>query len=87
MKVDFWFAGGGGGEGCNMDELVCLSMVAQDRHGLEAIKALHKQLDDDADGNVDFSESDEVSPLKQRELLLTSFLRIPDRYYRGVCRY
>lgn len=44
-----------------MDELVCLSMVAQDRHGLEAIKTLHKQLDDDADGNVDFSESDEVT--------------------------
>lgn len=47
-------------EGCNMDEIVCLSLASQDRLGLDAIKSLHRQLDDDADGNVDFSESDEV---------------------------
>ncbi|EEB09960.1 conserved hypothetical protein [Pediculus humanus corporis] len=48
-----------GSEGCIGDELVCLSMTAQDRLALDAIKSLHRQLDDDADGNVDFSESDE----------------------------
>ncbi|XP_061717279.1 stromal interaction molecule homolog isoform X2 [Cydia pomonella] len=31
----------------------------QDRAGLEAITQLHKQLDDDANGNVDLSESDD----------------------------
>lgn len=36
-------------------------MAAQDRQGLEAIRSLHRQLDDDANGAVDLSESDEVS--------------------------
>ncbi|KAI8428763.1 hypothetical protein MSG28_007444, partial [Choristoneura fumiferana] len=31
----------------------------QDRAGLEAITQLHNQLDDDANGNVDLSESDD----------------------------
>ena len=31
-----------------------------DRLGFEAIKWLHSQLDDDANGNIDISESDEV---------------------------
>nr|CAD7268727.1 unnamed protein product [Timema shepardi] len=46
------------GENCH-DDIVCLSMASNDRIGLEAIKALHRQLDDDANGNVDLSESDE----------------------------
>lgn len=36
-------------------------MASHDRLGLEAIKTLHSQLDDDADGDVDLSESDDVS--------------------------
>lgn len=35
-------------------------MASQDRLALDAIKSLHRQLDDDADGIVDLSESDEV---------------------------
>ncbi|XP_053616229.1 stromal interaction molecule homolog isoform X3 [Plodia interpunctella] len=41
-------------EACQNDP-ACL----QDRAGLEAIAALHGQLDDDANGNVDLSESDD----------------------------
>ncbi|XP_072945540.1 stromal interaction molecule homolog isoform X2 [Epargyreus clarus] len=41
-------------EACN-NEPSCL----QDRAGLEAITQLHRQLDDDANGNVDLSESDD----------------------------
>lgn len=48
------------GDNCN-DDIACLLMASNDRHGLEAIKALHQQLDDDANGNVDLSESDDVS--------------------------
>lgn len=43
---------------CN-DDLACLTMASHDRLGLEAIKMLHSQLDDDANGNVDLSESDD----------------------------
>lgn len=38
-------------------------MASSDRLGLEAIKTLHSQLDDDANGAVDLSESDDVSYL------------------------
>lgn len=31
-----------------------------DKPGFEAIRWLHRQLDDDANGNVDIAESDEV---------------------------
>ncbi|CAH2055734.1 unnamed protein product, partial [Iphiclides podalirius] len=41
-------------EACNNDP-ACL----HDRAGLEAITQLHRQLDDDANGNVDLSESDD----------------------------
>uniref|UniRef100_A0A1B6C0H7 SAM domain-containing protein n=1 Tax=Clastoptera arizonana TaxID=38151 RepID=A0A1B6C0H7_9HEMI len=47
------------GESCLSDDLLCLTMVNQDRLGLEAIKSLHRQLDDDANGAVDLSESDD----------------------------
>lgn len=46
-------------DSCSYDDFPCLSMAASDKHGLEAIVTLHKQLDDDADGNIDFSESDD----------------------------
>ncbi|KAM0735647.1 Stromal interaction molecule-like protein [Formica fusca] len=43
---------------CN-DDVACITMASVDRLGLEAIRALHSQLDDDANGNVDLSESDD----------------------------
>ncbi|EFN82281.1 stromal interaction molecule homolog [Harpegnathos saltator] len=43
---------------CN-DDLACITMASHDRLGLEAIRSLHSQLDDDANGNVDLSESDD----------------------------
>ncbi|KAG8040383.1 hypothetical protein G9C98_000954 [Cotesia typhae] len=43
---------------CN-DDLACITMASHDRLGLEAIRTLHSQLDDDADGDVDLSESDD----------------------------
>lgn len=46
-------------------------MAAHDRLGLEAIKSLHSQLDDDANGNVDLSESDDV-----RRLTIVIFISI-----------
>ncbi|XP_046665281.1 stromal interaction molecule homolog isoform X5 [Homalodisca vitripennis] len=49
---------GSGESQCN-DDLACLTMASMDRHGLEAIRSLHRQLDDDANGAVDLSESDE----------------------------
>ncbi|XP_053594125.1 stromal interaction molecule homolog isoform X2 [Microplitis demolitor] len=45
-------------DNCN-DDLACITMASHDRLGLEAIKTLHSQLDDDADGDVDLSESDD----------------------------
>lgn len=44
-------------------------MATQDRVGLEAIRSLHRQLDDDADGAIDLSESDDVSLLKVQNIL------------------
>lgn len=35
----------------------------QDQLGMEAIKSLHEQLDDDDNGNIDLTESDDVSLL------------------------
>ncbi|XP_026685777.1 nucleosome assembly protein 1-like 1 [Diaphorina citri] len=48
------------GESCH-DDLACLSMASHDRLGLEAIRTLHRQLDDDANGVIELSESDELS--------------------------
>ena len=36
-------------------------MSDTDRQGLEAIRSLHQQLDDDANGNIDLSETGDVS--------------------------
>lgn len=55
-------AGMGSAEQCN-DDVACLTMASMDRQGLEAIRSLHRQLDDDANGAVDLSESDEVRSL------------------------
>ncbi|KAJ8984556.1 hypothetical protein NQ317_006842 [Molorchus minor] len=46
-------------ETCTINDFACLAMAQSDRLGLEAIKTLHKQLDDDKDGNIDLSESDD----------------------------
>jgi hypothetical protein len=44
------------------DEYSCLAARLSDaeRLNLEAIRTLHGKLDDDANGNIDLSESDEV---------------------------
>lgn len=60
---------GGVNDSCN-DDIACLTMATQDRVGLEAIRSLHRQLDDDADGAIDLSESDDVSLFK---ILLLSY--------------
>jgi len=44
-------------DSCNADDIACINMAATDKLGLEAIKLLHKQLDDDADGNIDLGET------------------------------
>ncbi|CAH1393437.1 unnamed protein product [Nezara viridula] len=41
------------------DDLSCSIIAPNDKHGLEAIRSLHRQLDDDANGAVDLSESDD----------------------------
>ncbi|KAF7285697.1 stromal interaction molecule [Rhynchophorus ferrugineus] len=46
-------------ESCRANDFSCLSLVGKDKLGLEAIHALHKQLDDDNDGNIDYAESDD----------------------------
>lgn len=45
---------------CQLEDFACLAMAQSDRLGLESIKLLHRQLDDDKDGNIDLSESDDV---------------------------
>ena len=42
---------------CPKEDLQCM----RDRLGYEAIKQLHKQIDDDENGSLDRSESDGVS--------------------------
>ncbi|XP_017852066.1 stromal interaction molecule homolog isoform X2 [Drosophila busckii] len=44
---------------CSADDLDCYSGSVQDRFGMEAIASLHRQLDDDDNGNIDLSESDD----------------------------
>jgi len=53
-------------------------MASHDRLGLEAIRSLHSQLDDDANGNVDLSESDDVRILFQTIPL--TFVILQNRY-------
>lgn len=61
------FAGGTGSgsappdtASCPADDMECLGNV-HDRLGMEAIRSLHQQLDDDDNGNIDLTESDDVS--------------------------
>uniref|UniRef100_A0A2M3Z101 Putative cell surface glycoprotein stim n=1 Tax=Anopheles braziliensis TaxID=58242 RepID=A0A2M3Z101_9DIPT len=53
-------ADGGGGVGagaCTIDDIDCLAH--HDQLGMEAIRSLHRQLDDDDNGDIDLSESDD----------------------------
>ena len=46
---------------CTSDDIKCIEEHREkDRLGKEAIKQLHRQMDDDHDGDVEPSESDEV---------------------------
>lgn len=58
------FAGGTGSGSapdgaCLADDMDCLGNI-HDRLGMEAIRSLHQQLDDDDNGNIDLTESDDV---------------------------
>lgn len=50
-------------DSCN-DDTACLEVASTDKLGLEAIRSLHQQLDDDANGNIDLTESDDVCILE-----------------------
>ncbi|XP_071056249.1 stromal interaction molecule homolog isoform X2 [Onthophagus taurus] len=44
-------------ESCYVDDFDCLFGASNDKPGLEAIRALHQQLDDDANGDIDLTET------------------------------
>ncbi|XP_071786332.1 stromal interaction molecule 1-like isoform X1 [Asterias amurensis] len=44
---------------CSPGDTVCQRDTEKDMQGIEAIKSIHRQIDDDHNGNVDLSESDE----------------------------
>lgn len=46
------------GSACLLDDADCLN---HDKLGMEAIRHLHQQLDDDEDGDITLAESDDVS--------------------------
>ncbi|XP_052901242.1 stromal interaction molecule homolog isoform X1 [Anopheles moucheti] len=46
-----------GVEACTIDDIDCLAH--HDQLGMEAIRSLHRQLDDDDNGDIDLSESDD----------------------------
>ncbi|XP_073833991.1 stromal interaction molecule isoform X5 [Musca autumnalis] len=55
---EFSSLGSGSADGaCHADDIDCFNV--QDRLGMEAIRTLHQQLDDDDNGNIDLSESDD----------------------------
>lgn len=55
-------ASGSADGACFGDDIECADM--HDKLGMEAIRTLHQQLDDDENGNIDLSESDDVSDIK-----------------------
>ncbi|XP_037919240.1 stromal interaction molecule homolog isoform X2 [Hermetia illucens] len=60
VSNEFSSLGSGSADGsCHADDLDCFGGSVQDRLGMEAIKSLHRQLDDDDNGNIDLSESDD----------------------------
>lgn len=56
-------ASGSADGACFGDDIECADM--HDKLGMEAIRTLHQQLDDDENGNIDLSESDDVSDFKK----------------------
>lgn len=58
ITVDLFLIGSSADGACHVDDLECFN---EDRLGMEAIRSLHRQLDDDDNGNIDLSESDDVS--------------------------
>lgn len=59
-------SGASSGNGANDEGGACLAedfdcFGHHDEIGLDAITALHRQLDDDEDGDIDLAESDDVS--------------------------
>lgn len=50
-------------EACDAESLDCPNYY--DQIGLEAIRSLHRQLDDDDNGDIDLSESDDVKQTNQ----------------------
>lgn len=59
---EFGTYGSGSADGaCSADDLDCIAH--HDHLGMEAIRSLHQQLDDDDNGDIDLSESDDVSLL------------------------
>lgn len=60
VSNEFSSMGSGSADGaCAADDFDCYSGSVQDRFGMEAIASLHRQLDDDDNGNIDLSESDD----------------------------
>lgn len=51
-------------EFCRIDKPLCHD--EDEQLSFEAVRNIHKQMDDDANGNVDVEESDEVSPHARR---------------------
>ena len=56
-KIIHYLIGAASGS-CAIDDFDCTS--DSDYMGLEAIRSLHRQLDDDDNGDIDLSESDDV---------------------------
>lgn len=48
-------------EFCRIDKPLCHS--EDEKLSFDAVRSIHKLMDDDANGDVDVEESDEVSPL------------------------
>ncbi|XP_030381280.1 stromal interaction molecule homolog isoform X2 [Scaptodrosophila lebanonensis] len=60
VSNEFNSMGVGSADGaCHAEDLDCYTGNVQDRLGMEAIATLHRQLDDDDNGNIDLSESDD----------------------------
>lgn len=56
-------------EFCRIDKPLCHD--EDEQLSFEAVRNIHKQMDDDANGNVDVEESDEVSALLSSRVVLS----------------
>lgn len=61
-EIDFILFIGAASGSCDIGDLDCSG--DNDYLGLEAIRSLHRQLDDDDNGDIDLSESDDVCSIK-----------------------